>query len=404
MIKDISTFYSKNAKSMRRSEIRDLLKFTRQPDLISFAGGLPAPETFPLKDIENICIQILHEKGAQALQYGPTEGEYVFRQQIANWMAREKSTIQPENILVTSGSQQGLDILGRVFLDPSDIAIVEIPSYIGALQAFTAYRAKLVGIPQDDEGMRIDLLEKALDKFAGKKKKPKFIYVVPDFQNPSGVTMSLGRRRKLLQLAYKHEIPVVEDSPYRDLRFTGQSVPPIYALDKENQVMMLGTFSKLLCPGLRLGWLMAPTEWMDRMVVAKQAMDLNSPSFTQLIAAEYIKRGLLKEQIKGICLLYKKKRQLMLDALQKYMPKGVTWTKPEGGLFLWVRLPKKMSANDLFIKAIDNKVAYVIGSAFHCNGKGQNTMRLNFSYASDAQIDEGIKRLAKMIKENMYPT
>lgn len=404
MIKDISTFYSKNAKSMRRSEIRDLLKFTRQPDLISFAGGLPAPETFPLKDIENICIQILHEKGALALQYGPTEGEYVFRQQIANWMAREKPTIKPENILVTSGSQQGLDILGRVFLDPSDIAIVEIPSYIGALQAFTAYRAKLVGIPQDDEGMRIDLLEKALDKFAGKKKKPKFIYVVPDFQNPSGVTMSLGRRRKLLQLAYKHEIPVVEDSPYRDLRFTGQSVPPIYALDKENQVMMLGTFSKLLCPGLRLGWLMAPTEWMDRMVVAKQAMDLNSPSFTQLIAAEYIKRGLLKEQIKGICQLYKKKRQLMLDALQKYMPKGVTWTKPEGGLFLWVRLPKKMSANDLFLKAIDNKVAYVIGSAFHCNGKGQNTMRLNFSYASDAQIDEGIKRLAKMIKENIYPS
>jgi 2-aminoadipate transaminase len=404
MIKDISTFYSKNAKSMRRSEIRDLLKFTRQPDLISFAGGLPAPETFPLKDIENICIQILHEKGALALQYGPTEGEYVFREQIANWMAREKPTIKPENILVTSGSQQGLDILGRVFLDPSDIAIVEIPSYIGAIQAFTAYRAKLVGIPQDDEGMRIDLLEKTLDKFAGKKKKPKFIYVVPDFQNPSGVTMSLGRRRKLLQLAYKHEIPVVEDSPYRDLRFTGQSVPPIYALDKENQVIMLGTFSKLLCPGLRLGWLMAPTEWMDRMVVAKQAMDLNSPSFTQLIAAEYIKRGLLKEQIKGICLLYKKKRQLMLDALQKYMPKGVTWTKPEGGLFLWVRLPKKMSANDLFLKAIDNKVAYVIGSAFHCNGKGQNTMRLNFSYASDAQIDEGIKRLAKMIKENIYPS
>jgi 2-aminoadipate transaminase len=404
MIKDISNFYSKNAKSMRRSEIRDLLKFTRQSDLISFAGGLPAPETFPLKDIENICIQILHEKGALALQYGPTEGEYVFREQIANWMAREKPTIKPENILVTSGSQQGLDILGRVFLDPSDIAIVEIPSYIGAIQAFTAYRAKLVGIPQDDEGMRIDLLEKTLDKFAGKKKKPKFIYVVPDFQNPSGVTMSLGRRRKLLQLAYKHEIPVVEDSPYRDLRFTGQSVPPIYALDKENQVIMLGTFSKLLCPGLRLGWLMAPTEWMDRMVVAKQAMDLNSPSFTQLIAAEYIKRGLLKEQIKGICLLYKKKRQLMLDALQKYMPKGVTWTKPEGGLFLWVRLPKKMSANDLFLKAIDNKVAYVIGSAFHCNGKGQNTMRLNFSYASDAQIDEGIKRLAKMIKENIYPS
>ena len=386
---------------MRRSEIRDLLKFTRQPDIISFAGGLPAPETFPVKDMESICCQILHEKGALALQYGPTEGEWILREQIANWMAREKSTIKPENILVTSGSQQGLDIIGRVFLDPGDIAIVEIPSYIGGLQAFTAYRAQLVGITQDDEGMRIDLLEKTLDKFATRKKKPKFIYIVPDFQNPSGVTMSLDRRKKLLKLAYKHEIPVIEDSPYRDLRFTGQNVPPIYALDTENQVIVLGTFSKLLCPGLRLGWLMAPTEWMDRMVVAKQSMDLNSPTFTQLIAAEYMKRGLLQGQIERIRTLYAKKRQLMLSALQKYMPKGVTWTKPEGGLFLWVRLPKKMSANDLFPKAIENKVAYVIGSAFHCNGKGQNTMRLNFSYASDAQIDEGIERLAKMIKENM---
>ena len=401
MIKDISVFYSKNAKSMRRSEIRDLLKFTRQPDIISFAGGLPAPETFPVKDMESICCQILHEKGALALQYGPTEGEWILREQIANWMAREKSTIKPENILVTSGSQQGLDIIGRVFLDPGDVAIAEIPSYIGGLQAFTAYRAKLVGITQDDEGMRIDLLEKTLDKFATRKKKPKFIYIVPDFQNPSGVTMSLDRRKKLLKLAYKHEIPVIEDSPYRDLRFTGQNVPPIYALDTENQVIVLGTFSKLLCPGLRLGWLMAPIEWMDRMVVAKQAMDLNSPTFTQLIAAEYMKRGLLQGQIERIRTLYAKKRQLMLGALQKCMPKGVTWTKPEGGLFLWVRLPKKMSANDLFPKAIENKVAYVIGSAFHCNGKGQNTMRLNFSYASDAQIDEGIERLAKVIKENM---
>jgi 2-aminoadipate transaminase len=401
MIKNISIFYSKNAKSMRRSEIRDLLKFTRQPDIISFAGGLPASETFPLLDIESICIQILHEKGALALQYGPTEGEWIFREQIASWMAREKSTIKPENILVTSGSQQGLDIVGRVFLDPGDIAIVEIPSYIGGLQAFTAYRSKLVGIPLDDQGMRIDLLEKTLSKYKTRKKKPKFIYTVPDFQNPSGVSMSLDRRKQLLKLAYKYEIPVVEDSPYRDLRFAGESIPPIYGLDTERQVIVLGTFSKLLCPGLRLGWLMAPTEWTERMIVAKQAMDLNSPTFTQLIAAEYIKRGLLQGQVAKICTLYARKRQLMMDALKKYMPKGVTWTKPEGGLFLWVRLPKRMSANDLFPKAIECKVAYVIGSAFHCNGKGQNTMRLNFSYASDAQIDEGIKRLAKMIKENM---
>ncbi len=401
MIKDISVFYSKNAKNMRRSEIRELLKFTRRPDIISFAGGLPAPETFPVKDIEDISCQILREKGDLALQYGPTEGEGIFREQIGSWMAREKPTIKAENILVTSGSQQGLDIIGRVFLDPGDIAIVELPTYIGGLQAFTAYRAKLVGVAQDDQGMRTDLLEKALSKLAKRKKKPKFIYVVPDFQNPSGVTMSLERRRKLLQLAYEYEVPIIEDSPYRDLRFMGEKVPAIYGLDTDNQVIVLGTFSKLLCPGLRLGWLMAPTDWMDRMVVAKQAMDLNSPTFTQLIAAEYIKRGLLVGQIDRIRRLYARKRQVMLDALKKYMPKGVKWTKPEGGLFLWLKLPKKLSANDLFPKAIEYKIAYVIGSAFYCNGKGQNTMRLNFSYSSDDQIEEGIRRLAKMIKENM---
>lgn len=400
MIKDISAFYSKNAKSMRRSEIRDLLKITRQADMISFGGGLPAPETFPVKDLEDISCRILREKGALALQYGPTEGEWGLREELAKWMAREKPTVRPENILITSGSQQGLDIMGRVFLDPKDIVIVELPSYIGGLQAFTAYRAKMIGVTQDEQGMRMDHLEKVLARLAARKKKPKFIYVVPDFQNPSGVTMTLERRRHLLQLAYEYEVPIVEDSPYRDLRFTGESVPAIYGLDKENQVIVLGTFSKLLCPGLRLAWIMAPTEWTERMIVAKQAMDLSSPSYTQLIIAEFLKRGLLPAQIEKIRKLYAQKRKVMLDALEKYMPKGVSWTKPEGGLFLWVKLPKKMSATVLLPKAIENKVAYVAGSAFHCNGKGQNTMRLNFSYSTDERIDEGIKRLAKMVKEN----
>jgi 2-aminoadipate transaminase len=401
MIKDISAFYSKNALNMKRSEIRELLKVTRRPDIISFAGGLPAPETFPVKDLEDIACQVLRQKGATALQYGPTEGEWALREEVAKWMSREKPSVKPENILVTSGSQQGLDIVSKVFLDPRDIVIVELPTYIGGLQAFTAYRAKMIGVPQDDQGMRMDLLEKLLAKLARRKKKAKFIYVVPDFQNPSGVTMSLERRKRLLESAYKYEVPVVEDSPYRDLRFAGEIVPAICSLDTENQVMVLGTFSKLLCPGLRLAWIMAPTEWMDRMVVAKQSMDLCSPAFTQLIAAEYLKRGLLPKQIETIRKLYARKRQVMLEALKKYMPKGVTWTKPEGGLFLWVKLPKRMSANDLLPKAVENKVAYIIGSAFHCNGKGQNTMRINFSYPSEQQIEEGIKRLAKMVKENM---
>jgi len=401
MIKDLSAFYSKNAQNMKRSEIRELLKVTRQPNIISFAGGLPAPQTFPVKQLEEISSKLLREKGATALQYGPTEGETALREELAKLLSQEKPSIKPENILVTTGSQQGLDIVSKIFLDPKDTIIVELPTYIGGLQAFTAYRAHMIGVPQDNHGMKTDLLQKLLTKIAGKKKKPKFIYVVPDFQNPSGVTMSIERRKTILELAYKYQIPVIEDSPYRDLRFAGQAIPAIYSLDTENQVIMLRTFSKLLCPGLRLAWIAAPAKWIDKMVVAKQGMDLCSPSYTQLIVAEYLERGLLSAQIESIRKLYAKKRDAMLAALKKYMPKSVKWTEPEGGLFLWVKLPKKMSATSLFPKAIENKVAYVIGSAFHCNGKGHNTMRLNFSYPSEQQIDEGIKRLAKMIKENM---
>jgi len=401
LIKDLAAFYSKNARSMQRSEIRELLKVTRQPGMISFAGGLPGPETFPVKDLEDISCHILREKGALALQYGTTEGEIEFRQEIAKWLDREKASIKAENIFVTTGSQQGLDIVSKVFLDPKDTVIVELPSYIGGLQAFNAYRAKMIGVPQDDYGMRMDLLEKLLSRLAKRGKKPKFIYIVPDFQNPSGVTMSLERRKELLRLAYQYELPIVEDSPYRDLRYKGETVPAIYSLDNQKQVIALGTFSKLLAPGLRLAWIIAPVEWMDRMIVAKQSMDLCSPTYTQLIAAEYLKRGLLPSQIDNIRKVYGRKLEAMLKALKTYMPKGVNWSKPEGGLFLWVKLPRKMSANALFPKAVENKVAYVVGSAFQCDGKGQNAMRLNFSYPSEQQIDEGIKRLANMIKENM---
>jgi 2-aminoadipate transaminase len=278
---------------------------------------------------------------------------------------------------------------------------MELPSYVGGLQAFTSYRAKMLGVPQDDQGLRTDKLEQLLARLAKRGKKPKFIYVVPDFQNPSGVTMSLERRQQLLELAYRYEIPIVEDSPYRDLRFIGANVPAIHALDDRSQVIALGTFSKIFCPGLRLAWIMAPVTWLDKMIVAKQGMDLCSPAFNQLIAAEFIERGLLGPQIEKIRALYGKKREAMLKALKKHMPRGVKWTKPEGGLFLWVRLPKNMSANELFPKAIEEKVAYVVGSAFHCDGKGQNTMRLNFSYPSEEQIEEGIKRLAAVIKKNL---
>ena len=401
MIKNLDKFYSKNALNMKRSEIRELLKFTRQPDIISFAGGLPGPETFPVADFEDISCEILREKGAVALQYGTTEGEKPLREEVAKYLAREKSNINAENILITAGSQQGLDIIAKIFLDPNDIAIVELPTYIGGIQAFRAYRAKMIGIVQDDHGMKMDQLEATLKKLADRRKKPKFIYVVPDFQNPSGVTMSLERRKRLLELAHQYEVPIIEDSPYKDLRYKGNSIPAIYSLDKENYVIVLGTFSKLLCPGLRLAWIMAPSDWMDRMIVAKQSMDLCCPSYTQLLVAEYMKRGLLHAQVEKIRKIYGRKLEFMLESLAKYMPKGVEWSKPEGGLFLWIKLPKRMSANELFPKAIKNKVAYVVGSAFHCNDKGQNTMRINFSYSTEQQIDQGIQRLANMIKENM---
>ncbi|UCH32889.1 MAG: PLP-dependent aminotransferase family protein [Candidatus Bathyarchaeota archaeon] len=386
---------------MRRSEIRDLLKVARRPGIISFAGGLPDPQTFPVKELEDISCKLLQEKGAIALQYGPTDGEPPLREEIAKWMNREKASIKPENILITAGSQQGLDIISRVFLDPNDVVIMELPTYIGGLQAFNASRAQMIGIPQDSQGMRMDLLKNELADLARKRKKPKFIYVVPDFQNPSGITLSLARRKMLLQLAYQFDVPILEDSPYRDLRYAGKDVPAIYSLDTQNQVMVLGTFSKLLCPGLRIAWIMAPAEWMERMVVAKQGMDLCSPTYTQLLVAEYLKRGLLPIQIEKIRKLYGRKLKVMLKALNQYMPEGVKWSKPNGGLFLWIELPVGMSANDLFAQAIESNVAYVVGSAFHCNGKGQNTMRINFSYSSEQQIEEGVQRLSRMLKENM---
>lgn len=401
MIKDVTSLYSENARNMKSFELKELLKVTRQPDVISFAGGLPSPETFPVKAIENISCKVLREKGTLALQYGPTEGEKSLREEIAKWLRREDSAIKANNILVTTGSQQGLDIISKVFLDPEDVIIVELPTYIGGLQAFTAYRAKMIGVRQDDQGMRMDHLEKVLKRLARRGKKPKFIYVVPDFQNPSGVTLSFERRKKLLELGYRYEVPIVEDSPYRDLRYKGNSVPTIHSLDKEKHVIMLGTFSKLLSPGLRLAWIVAPVEWIERLVMAKQRIDLCTSSFTQLIVAEYLSSGLLLKQIEKIRKKYGKKLEAMLKALRDYMPKSVKWSKPEGGLFLWVKLSRRTSVNAIFPKAVENKVAYVVGSAFHCNGKGQNTMRLNFSYPSEQQIDVGIQKLAKIIKDNM---
>lgn len=401
MVFSYENLYSSSTARAKRSEIRELLKLIARPEVISFAGGLPAPASFPLDKIAEITQQVIEESGPQVLQYGPTEGDPKLREELVKWAAKDGIEVDLEQVLITNGSQQGLDLVGKIFLDVGDPIVVELPTYIGGLQAFNSYQATMYGVPQDDLGMSMDLLEEKLAELKGKGIIPKFIYVVPDFQNPSGVSMPNDRRKRLIELAIEYDTIIIEDSPYRELRFEGEQPEPIFKLDKDGRVITLSTFSKILCPGLRLAWAFGPEEVISKMVVAKQSMDLCSPPFNQAIAATLMSQGLLHKQIDIIKELYYKKRQLMLSALEEHMPEGVSWTRPEGGLFLWVRLPEHMDAKELFEEAIANNVAYVVGSAFHCDEGGKNTMRLNFSYPSEEQIPEGVKRLATAIKKMM---
>ncbi|MGQ9705860.1 MAG: aminotransferase-like domain-containing protein [bacterium] len=394
-------FFSESTRRAKKSEIRELLKFTAKSDIISFGGGFPSPESFPKEEINDICKYVIEKNGDVILQYGPTEGDKELKNELSKWMAKDGINVPPEQILITAGSQQGLDLVGKVFIDKGNLIIVEMPTYIGGLQAFNSYVVRMEGVLQDEYGMKMDILEDKLKEITSRGEKPKFIYVVPDFQNPSGVTMPEERRKRLLELAEKYDITVIEDSPYRELRYTGTQPPPIYSLDKEGRVVTLSTFSKIFCPGFRVAWIYGPEEIIDKMVVAKQSMDLCCPAFNQAVAAEFMKRGLLMKHIEKIKSIYKEKRQVMLDALDEYMPEGVTWTKPEGGLFLWVRLPEHMDSTKLFSKAVENKVAYVVGSAFHHDGSGKNTFRINFSYPTKEKIIEGIKRLSEVIKKEM---
>jgi len=292
-------------------------------------------------------------------------------------------------------------LIGRIFIDPGDPIIVGLPSYVGALQAFNSYRAKFIGVPVDKEGMNIDRVEEILKEYLKEEEKIKFVYVVPDFQNPAGVTMTLERREKLLDLCYEYGTIVVEDSPYRELRFEGKSAPMVGAMDKRGYAFTLHTFSKIFSPGPRIGWIIANKVIMDKIIMAKQAADLCTSPFSQSVVYEFCRRGLLKPHIEKIVTVYRKKRDIMIQALEKYMPKdaGIDWTHPQGGLFLWITLPDSLDAEELFPKAVEKKVAYVMGPAFHFDRSGKNTMRLNFSYPSEEQIDEGIRRLADLFKE-----
>jgi 2-aminoadipate transaminase len=400
MMTDLSEFYSASARVMSRSLIRELLKLTRRGGIISFAGGLPDPSTFPVDDLKAITTRVLEREPQLALQYGPTEGDARLRDELVRWMAKDGIRVGRDQILITTGSQQGLDLVGRVFLDPGDVIVVERPSYMAALQVFRMYRVEMVGVAQDDDGMRMDALEDTLGTLAAAGRHPKILYAVPDFQNPSGVTMSEPRRRRLLALAREHRFLIVEDNPYRELRFEGEAPPPLAALDDDGLVVYLSTFSKTLCPGMRIAWAAARDEIIQQFVTAKQGMDLCCPAFTQAIAAEFCASGALAARVPGIIALYRRKRDAMVAALEREMPPGVSWTHPHGGLFLWVRLPEGMDTEQLLRPAIEDEgVAYVVGSGFHADGGGKNTMRLNFSYPSERDIAEGIRRLGHLVKK-----
>ena len=394
-------FYSILASRMEGSAIREILKLVQNPEVISLAGGMPDPATFPVEDIKKITQNVLSKNSARALQYSSIEGLPELRKCILVDLAKDGNNGELENIIISSGSQQGLDLLGKVFLSPGDIAIVELPSYLAALNAFHSYGGELVGIPMDDEGMQMDILEEKLTRLKNEGKKVKFIYTISNFQNPAGVTMFLARRKKIIEIAQKFNVFIVEDNPYEKLRFEGEPIPSIYSLDNNGFVISLGTFSKILCPGLRLAWVLGNKDIIRKMTILKQATDLCTSILSQLIAYEYCKSGKLEENIKSNIQIYKEKRDVMLNALYKYFPQEVTWTKPQGGFFVVATLPEYIDTGEMFEEAIEENVAYVPGGPFFADGKGKNTMRLSFCYPSLEDIDQGIKRLGEVIKKRI---
>jgi 2-aminoadipate transaminase len=397
--------YAQRTQRMTSSVIRELLKLTALPDVISFAGGLPGPDLFPVEEMKEAVEIVLETRGRIALQYSTTEGYPPLREMIARHMARYGVVVDIDNILITGGSQQALDLIGKVLVNPGDRLLVESPTYLGAIQAFTMYGAEYATVPTDDDGMVTDRLEEAL------RCGPKFIYALPNFQNPSGVTMPLDRRQALIRASEHYGIPIIEDDPYGQLRYEGEHITPLVVLDAMRQdtgdkakysgnVIYLSTFSKTLAPGLRMAWVAAPKEVIDKLVQAKQGTDLQCSTFDQMVTYEVGNGGFIDRHVQKIREVYGRRRNVMLAALEKAFPDpslGVRWTRPQGGLFLWVTVPEWIDTADLLEEAVKEKVAFVPGAAFFPCGGGQNTMRLNFSHANEAHIEEGIARLGRAV-------
>ncbi|MBZ0278758.1 MAG: PLP-dependent aminotransferase family protein [Anaerolineae bacterium] len=399
--------FARRTALLRPSAIREILKLTQQHDIISFAGGLPAPDFFPVERVREAAETVLTERAAEALQYSTTEGIPELRDFIAARMSNEQLTVTRENILIVSGAQQGIDLVGRVLLDDGDGILVENPTYLGTLLTWNLYSPRYVTVPTDHDGLRVDELEPAL------RQNPKLMYLIPNFQNPQGVTISRERRETLVKLLARYHVPVVEDNPYGELRYSGEPIPSLYELDAastnsrrlEGHVLYAGTFSKVLMPGLRLGWIAAPVPVIEKLVQAKQAADLQSSSLSQLLTYEVARDGFLDQHIIRLRNEYRQRRDVMLAAMDRYFPtEGVTWAKPEGGLFLMVTLPESVDTAELLKEATRNKVAFVPGTDFFLGGAGRNTMRLNFSNARPEMIETGIQRLGKLLKETVLQT
>ncbi len=394
--------YSDSLSQMRPSEIRELLKYATSPDIISFGGGMPNPETFPMGELKTIIDDLIDTSGRFVFQYGNTGGLFSLRTEIAKLLKEtENITVSEEEINVTSGSQQGLYEVSKILCNQNDTVITELPTYIGAVSAFSANKIYMDGIPMDDEGLDTEKLEDELVKLRGQGKKPKFIYVIPTFQNPTGRTMSLERRKHLIDISHDYDIPIVEDNPYGQLRYAGEHIPSVKSLDRDGSVIYLGTFSKVMTPGLRIGYTVGQSEFIGKVNLLKQALDLSTNTLSEYVAREYLARGIMKKQIPKTIALYGRKRKVMLEALEKEFPSGTTWTKPDGGMFIWAAVDERIDTTEMARDAINHGVMYVSGGSFYPYREKKNEMRLNFTYSSDDEIREGIRRLSSVIEDKM---
>ncbi|MBQ8809317.1 MAG: PLP-dependent aminotransferase family protein [Bacteroidales bacterium] len=388
--------FSEDVGSFFRSPVREIFKKVDLNAIYSFAGGYPSAETFPLEEIRQTMSEVIDKYSGKAFQYGATQGVPDLREAVA-----ERCGVPVERVQITSSSQQGIDVCTRVLVDPGDVILTSSPSYLGALQSFRSYRADIRGVAHnsDVDAFRAEY-EKVITEAKAEGKKIKFLYMIPDFQNPSGESLTLQERRMLVSLAQKHDFLIVEDSPYRELRYEGEPIPTMYSLDPD-RVIHLGSFSKIFAPGFRLGWAIAHPDILDKIYVCKQSLDLCPPIFDQYVAAEFLKSGRLDANLKKSIELYRSKRDLLLSQLEEHMPEGITWTHPEGGLFLFLTMPEGFDAVRFYDRALDAGVAYVAGEFFHPDGSGKNTMRMNFSFMSPQKIKEGVELLARLLYDEI---